>query len=227
MGTHPLRDKITSSGLHSIQSTPIQSDSTHSNPMQSDWTQSKPVASNPTNANRLNSNPTHGIDSITGQSNPESRDGSTTTSSRQTQAEKIEYIMKHLECLDRHITQYEQAVDDQFEEHEITIKEVRDHSLTVAESHNQVADEVNQLFQTVHKMQQSWENWNEWTPVDQDQDQEEGQDLQLPVEEESWPENQQPVMETQQPVLDHSSRTTVRTYLWTFALSFSTLTLIT
>ena len=77
LGTQPIRDKITSSGLHSIQSTPIQSDSTHSNPMHSDWTQSNPAASNPTNATRLNSNPTHGIDSITGQSNLGSRDGLT------------------------------------------------------------------------------------------------------------------------------------------------------
>ena len=69
------------------------------------------------------------------------------------QAEKIEYIMKHLECLDRHITQYEQAVEDQFEEHEITIKEVRDHSVTVADSHNQVADQVDDLLKTVDKMQ--------------------------------------------------------------------------
>ena len=115
--------------------------------------------------------------------------------------------MKHLECLDRQTTQHEQAAEDQFEEHEITIKEVRDHSLTTAESHNQVADEVNQLLETVDKMQQSWENWNEWTPIDQDQGQEEGQGAQLSAEEELRPEIQASVMESQQPMLDHSSRT--------------------
>ena len=41
-------------------------------------------------------------------------------------------MMKHLECLDRHITQYEQAIDDQLEQHEITIQEVSDHAQTVA-----------------------------------------------------------------------------------------------
>ena len=62
-------------------------------------------------------------------------------------------MMKHLECLDRHITQYEQAVEDQFDQHEIAIKEVSDHSLTVAGSHNQVADQVDHLLKTVDKMQ--------------------------------------------------------------------------
>ena len=205
LGTQPIRDKITSSGLHPIQSTPIQSDSTHSNPMHSNRTQSNPAASNPMNATRLNSNPTRGIDPMPGHSNPTSVDGPTINSSPRTQAEKIEYIMKHLECLDRHITQYEQAVEDQFEEHEITIKEVRDHSLTVADSHNQVADQVDDLLKTVDKMQRSRDNWAEWTPVDQDQ--EEGHETQLPMREESRPEGQQPVMETQQPVLDYSSRT--------------------
>ena len=205
LGTQPIRDKIASSGLHSIQPTPTQSDSTHSNPIHSDRTQSNPAASNPTNAARWNSNPTHGIDSMPGHSNPTLVDGSTVDSSPRTQVEKIEYMMKHLECLDRHITQYEQAVEDQFEEHEITIKEVRDHSVTVADSHNQMADQVDHLLKTVDKMQQSWENWAEWTPVDQDQ--EEGQQAQVPVHEEPRPEGQQPVMETQQPELDYSSRT--------------------
>ena len=122
-----------------------------------------------------------------------------------TQAEKVDYMMKHLECLDRHITQYQQAIEDQLEQHEIAIQEVSDHSQTVADSHNQVADEVNHLFMTVDKMQKSWENWAEWTPVDQEQ--EEGHETQAPVQEESRPISQQPVMETQQPVLDHSSRT--------------------
>ena len=54
-------------------------------------------------------------------------------------------------------------------------------------------------------MQKSWENWAEWTPVDQEQ--EEGQETLAPVQEESRPLSQQPVMETQQPVLDYSSRT--------------------
>ena len=207
LGTQPIRDKITSSGLHSIQSTPIQSDSTHSNPMHSDWTQSNPSAFNPGNSNaiRLDFNPTHGINLMPGQSNPASLDGQTVNPPPRTQAEKVEYMMKHLECLDRHITQYEQAVEDQFEQHEITIKEVSDHSLTVAHSHNQVADQVNHLLKTVDKMQQSWENWAEWTPVDQDQ--EEGQEAQLPIRGGPRPDSQQPVIEGQQPVLDHSSRT--------------------
>ena len=88
-------------------------------------------------------------------------------------------MMKHLECLDRHITQYEQAIEDQLEQHEIAIQEVSDHSQTVADSHNQVADQVNHLLTTVDKMQQSWENWAEWTPVDQEQ--EEGHETQAPV----------------------------------------------
>ena len=54
-------------------------------------------------------------------------------------------------------------------------------------------------------MQRSWENWAEWTPVDQEQ--EEVQETQALVHEESRPFSQQPVMETQQQVLDHSSRT--------------------
>ena len=68
-------------------------------------------------------------------------------------------MMKHLECLDRHITQYEQAIEDQLDQHEMAIQEVSDRSQTVAHSHNQVADQVNHLFDTVDKMQKSWENW--------------------------------------------------------------------
>ena len=30
-------------------------------------------------------------------------------------------MMKHLECLDRHITQYEQAIEDQLDQHEMAI----------------------------------------------------------------------------------------------------------
>ena len=88
-------------------------------------------------------------------------------------------FMKHLECLDRHITQFEQGVEDQFQHHEASIKGVSDHSCTIATSHNEVADHVDYLLQTVDKMQQSWENWAEWTPVDQDQEQ--GQEAQLPI----------------------------------------------
>ena len=54
-------------------------------------------------------------------------------------------------------------------------------------------------------MQQSWENWADWTPVDQEQ--EEGQEIQAHVSVEQGRHSQHPVMETQQPVLDHSSRT--------------------
>ena len=139
-----------------------------------------------------------------GQSNPTALDGQTVNPPPRTQAEKVDYMMKHLECLDRHITQCEQAIEDQLEQHEIAIQEVSDHSQTVAHSHNQVADQVNHLFMTIDKMQKSWENWAEWTPVDQEQ--EEGHETQAPVQEESRPLIQQPVMDTQQPVLDHSSK---------------------
>ena len=113
--------------------------------------------------------------------------------------------MKHLECLNRHITQFQQDVEEQFEHHDATIREVSDHSLTVASSHNQMAEQVSHLLQTVEKMQQSWDNWAEWIPVDQEK--EEGQEAQLPIREEPVLEIQQPVIETQQPVLDYSSRT--------------------
>ena len=207
LGTHPIHGKITSSGLHSIQSAPTQFGSTQSNPIQSDGTQSNPMASNPidSNATKLDSNPTHGISSMPSQSNPMALDGQTVNPPPRTQVEKVEYMMKHLECLDRHITQYEQSIEDQLEQHEIAIQEVSNYSQTVAHSHNQVADQVTHLFDTVDKMQKSWENWAEWTPVDQEQD--EGQETQAPVQEESRPFSQQPVMEAQQQVLDHSSRT--------------------
>ena len=200
LGTHPIQDKIASSGLHSIQPTLTQSGSTHSNLVQSDWIQSNPTASNPidSNATRLDSNPTHGISSMPDQSNPTALDGQTVNPPPRTQAEKVDHMMKHLEYLDRHITQYEHAIEDQLEQHEIAIQEVSDHSQTVADSHNQVADQVNHLFTTVDKMQQSWENWAEWSPVDQDQ--EEGQETQASIEEEPRPI-------VQQSVLDHSSRT--------------------
>ena len=175
--------------------------------MPSDGTQSNPMASNPidSNAIKLDFNPTHGISSMPGQSNPTALDGQTVNPPPRTQAEKVDYMMKHLECLDRHITQYEQAIEDQLGQHEIAIQEVSDHSQTVADSHSQVVDQVNHLFTTVDKMQKSWENWAEWTPVDHEQ--EEGHETQAPVQEESGPLSQQSVMETQQPVLDHSSRT--------------------
>ena len=204
LGTHPIHDKITSSGLHSIQSTPTQFGSAQSNPIRSDGTQSNPAASNPidSNATKLNSNPTHGISSMPSQSNAPALDGQTVNPPPRTQAEKVDYMMKHLECLDRHITQYEQAIEDQLEQHEMAIQEVSDHSQTVAHSHNQVTDQVNHLLITVDKMQQSWENWAELTPVDQEQE-----ETQAPIREEPRYISQQPVMEPQQPVLDHSSRT--------------------
>ena len=118
--------------------------------------------------------------------------------------EKVDYLMKHLECLDRHVTHFEQVIEDQFDQQEATIKEVSDHSTTVAASHNQVADHVNYLLQTVDKMQQSWDNWAEWTPVDQDKD--DGQETQLPIREEPVPDTQPPMIEHHQSVVE-SSRT--------------------
>ena len=158
------------------------------------------MASNPidSNATKLDSNPTHGISSMPNQSNPMALDGQPINPPPRTQAEKVDYMMKHLECLDRHITQYEQAIEDQLDQHEMAIQEVSDHSQTIAHSHNQVADQVNHLFTTMDKMQKSWENWAEWTPVDQEQ--EDGQEPQAPVQEEARPFSQQPV-------LDSSSRT--------------------
>ena len=114
------------------------------------------------------------------QSNSTSLDGRTVNPPLRTMSEKVEYLVKHLECLDRHISKFEQAVEEQLDHYEATIKEVSDHSITVASSHNQVADHVNHLC-TVRKMQQSWDNWAEWTPFDQDK--EEGQEAQLPVTE--------------------------------------------
>ena len=193
LGTQPIRDKITSNGLNPIHS------------MHSDWTQTNPVSSNPVELNTIRSdsnpsNPTHGISAMPVQSNSTSLDGHP-----RTMPEKVEYLMKHLECLDRHITQFEQDVEEQFDHHEATIREVSDHSVAVASSHNQVAEHVNHLLQTVEKLQQSWDNWAEWTPVDQDK--EEGQEAQLPIREELFPETQQPIREYQQPILDSSSRT--------------------
>ena len=204
LGTQPIRDKITSSGLDPIRSTPIQSDSTHSNPMHSDWTQSNPISSIELNAIRSDSNPAHGINAMPVQSSSTSSNGQTFNPPPRTLPEKVDYLMKHLECLDRHITQIEQVIEDQFDQQEATIKEVSDHSTTVAASHNQVADHVNYLLQTVDKMQQSWDNWAEWTPVDQDK--EEGQETQLPIREELFPETQPPMIEHQQSVVG-SSRT--------------------
>ena len=202
LGAQPIHDKITSSGLHSIHSTPTQFAPTHSNPMPSDRTQSSPTE---LNAIRVDSNPAGGIDPMPVQSSSTSSNGRSINPPPRTLSEKVDYLMKHLECLDRHITQFEQGVEDQFQHHEASIKGVSDHSCTIATSHNEVADHVDYLLQTVDKMQQSWENWAEWTPVDQDQEQ--GQEAQLPIREEPVPESQQHVMEPQQPVLDYSSRT--------------------
>ena len=185
VGIRPIRDKITSSGLDSIQSTPIQFDSTCSNPMHSDSTKSNPGSSNPVESNAIrsdpiDSNPRHGIGTMPSHSNPSHDTGSMPFQSNPTSLdyrtvnppprslpEKVEYLMKHLECLDRHVTKFEQAVEEQLEQHEATIKEVSDHSITVALSHNQVTDHVNHLLNTVEKMQRSWDTWAEWTPVDQ------------------------------------------------------------
>ena len=132
------------------------------------------------------------------QSNPTALDGQSINPPPRTQAEKVDYMMKHLECLDRHITQYEQAIEDQLDQHEMAIQEVSDHSQAIAHSHNQMADQVDHLSTQMDKMQRSWENWAEWTPVDQDH--EEGQEPQAPIQEEAQPFSQQPV-------LDCSSRT--------------------
>ena len=207
LGTQPIHDKITSSGLHPIQSTPIQFDSTQSNPMPSNRNQFNPTQSSSTelNAIRVDSNPAGGIDPMPVQSSSTSSNGRSVNPPPRTLSEKVDYLMKHLECLDRHITQFEQGVEDQFQHHEASIKGVSDHSCTIAASHNEVADHVDYLLQKVDKMQQSWDNWTEWTPVDQDQEQ--GQEAQLPIREEPIPEGQQHVMEPQKPVLDYSSRT--------------------
>ena len=165
--------------------------------MQSDLIKSNPGSSNPVELNAIRpgsiySNPRHGIDSMPSQSNPGHAIGSmpsqpnptsldyrTVNPPPRTLPEKVEHLMKHLECLDRHITRFEHAVEEQLDHHEATIKEVSDHSITVALSHNQVTDHVNHLLSTVEKMQQSWDKWAEWTPVDQDK--EEGQEAQLPI----------------------------------------------
>ena len=152
LGTQPIHHKITSSGLHSIQSTPTQSDPTHSNPMPSNRTQS---SSTELNAIRVDSNPSGGIDSMPVQSSSTSSNGRSINPPPRTVSEKIDYLMKHLECLDRHITEFEQGVEDQFQHHEASIKGVSDHSCTIATSHNEVADHVDYLLQTVDKMQRS------------------------------------------------------------------------
>ena len=78
--------------------------------------------------------------------------------------------------------------------HEITIQEVSDYSQTVADSQNQVADQVNHLLKDGRKRCSNLgKNWADWTPVDQEQ--EEGQETQAPVREEPRPPSQQPVME--------------------------------
>ena len=53
VGTQPIHDKITSSGLHSIQSTPIQFDSTQSNSMPSNRSQFNPTQSSSTELNAI------------------------------------------------------------------------------------------------------------------------------------------------------------------------------
>ena len=93
LGTRPIHDKITSSGLHPTQSTPIQFDSTHSNPMHSDWTQSNPVSSSPMELNAIRSdsnpsNPTRGINAMPGQSNLIPLDGQTINPSDRTMPDK-------------------------------------------------------------------------------------------------------------------------------------------
>ena len=118
LGTHTIHSKITSSGLHCIQSTPTQFGSTQSNPIRSDGTQSNRTASNPidSKATKLDSNPTHGISSMPCQFTPMALDGQTVNPPPRTQTDKVDHLMKHLECLDRHITQCEQAIEDQLEQ---------------------------------------------------------------------------------------------------------------
>ena len=88
-------------------------------------------------------------------------------------------------------------MEDRLIQHEGAINSMSDHSKVLIDSHNQVSDHVNHLLDTVERLRQSWDNWNEWTPIDQ----EEEEVTQLPIREEPTP----PVQE--QPVGDHSSRT--------------------
>ena len=209
LGFRPIRSKITSSGLDPIQSNPVSFDSTHSNPIQSnpvsfDSTHSNPIQSNPASSNPVelnairadstSSNPRHGIGSMPFQSNPSSSDCRTVDPPSRTMVEKVDYFMKHLECLNRHITNFEQTVEEQLDHHDVTKKEVGEHSTTLALSHNKMTDHVNYLLSTVDKMKKSWDNWSEWTPIDKEEEEEDSQEAQLPIRED-------PVQETQQPAL--------------------------
>ena len=56
------------------------------------------------------------------------------------------------------------------------------HCSALTTSHNELTDNVNYLLQEVNKMKQSWDNWNEWTPIDQKEEEESPtQEIPLPT----------------------------------------------
>ena len=61
----------------------------------------------------MDSNLTHGIGAMPIQSSSTSLNGQSVNPPPRSLPEKVDYLMKHLECLDRHITQFEQDVEDQ------------------------------------------------------------------------------------------------------------------
>ena len=119
-----------------------------------------------------------------------------------TLSEQVEYLMKHLECVDRHVTDLEQNIEERLDNHEVSMTGMTNHSSTLLTSHNQLTDHVNYLLRAVEKIKQSWNNWDEWTPIDQEEEEEEEKEVsQLPVREGLLP------VEREQSTPDYSSRT--------------------
>ena len=74
--------------------------------------------------------------------------------------------------MNRHITSLESVTTDCFDGHVETTNVLRQQCAELMISHSNLADNVNYLIKQVQGMQHEWEAWNEWPPIDQDQEEE-------------------------------------------------------
>ena len=103
-GTQAIRSKVSSNGLDSnpMLSNPVQSDSIQCHSL------SNPIELNAIRADPIDSNPGHCAGSMPSQSNPSRMDRRMVDPPPRTLPDQVDYVMRQLECVNRHVTDLEQ-----------------------------------------------------------------------------------------------------------------------
>ena len=80
--------------------------------------------------------------------------------------------MRQLESINRYVTDVECTVGFRIDHQEETLRTVDGQCVALTVSHNELTDSVNQLLKQVADLRYDWDTWNEWTPIDQHQEEE-------------------------------------------------------